>query len=262
MRSSAVLRRHHRAIRAATAAGCACALPAALSVSTVLVATATAHAQTVATITPLLSPDRLGATGALSFTIHYADSAANIPPPMRRSILRFPAGLTLEVPRLSSCSVSRLRARGADGCPADSMLGRGHALIEAQVGSQTIAENVSLWVFLGPLHNLAPTVEILGQGYTPYDERVVLSGTMLPAGGPYGEALSLSIPPISTLPLEPDASIVTFSLTIGAPVQHRAHDANTVRLPAICPQGGFPFAAEFTYADGSSGSSVTTVPCP
>jgi hypothetical protein len=260
MRSSAVLRRHHRAIRAATAAGCACAIPAALSVSAVLVAPA--HAQTVATLTPLLSPDRLGATGALSFTIHYADSAANVPPPMRRSILRFPAGLTLEVPRLSSCSVSRLQARGADGCPAGSMLGRGHALIEARVGSQTIAENVSLWVFLGPLRNLAPTVEILGQGYTPYDQRVVLSGTMLPAGGPYGEALSLSIPPISTLPLEPDASIVTFSLVIGAPPRRRAHDANTVRLPAVCPQGGFPFAAEFTYADGSSGSSLTKVPCP
>ncbi len=260
MRPPAVLRRHHRAIRAATAAGCACAMPVALSVSAVLVASA--HAQTVATLTPLLSPDRLGATGALSFTIHYADSAANVPPPMRRSILRFPAGLTLEVPRLSSCSVSRLRARGADGCPADSMLGRGHALIEARVGSQTIAENVSLWVFLGPLHNLTPTVEILGQGYTPFDERVVLVGTMLPAGGPYGEALALSIPPISTLPLEPDASIVTFSLVIGAPVQRRAHDANTIRLPAVCPQGGFPFAAEFTYADGSSGSSVTTVPCP
>jgi len=263
MRSPTMLRLHHRAVRAATAAGCACAMPAALSVSAVLVSCA--HAETFATITPLLYPDRLGATGALSFTIHYADPRAAVPAPVRSAILRFPAGLTLEVPHLRSCSVSRLRARGADGCPAESELGRGHALVEAPVGSQTIAESVSLWVFLGPLQNLQPTVEILGQGFTPFEERIVLSGTMLPAGGPYGESLTLSIPPIPTLPLEPDASIVTFSLVIGAPARRRARDANTVRLPTDCPAGGFPFAAEFTYADGSSASSnstVSTVPCP
>jgi len=260
MRSSAVLRRHHRVIRAATAAASACAIPAALSVSAVLVASA--HAQTVATLTPLLSPDRLGATGALSFTIHYADAAANVPPPMRRSILRFPAGLTLEVPHLRSCSLSHLRARGASGCPAESALGRGRALVEAHLGSQTVAENISLWVFLGPLRNLQPTIEILGQGYTPLDERVVLSGTMGPTGAPYGEALTLIIPPIPTLALEPDASIVTFSLVIGARAQRRARDANTLRLPATCPEGGFPFAAEFTYADGSISNSTAMVPCP
>jgi len=235
-------------------------LPAALSVCAVLVASA--RAETVATVTPLLSPDRLGATGALSLMVQFADPGAGVPTPVRRSVLRFPAGLTLEVPRLRSCSVSRLRTRGANGCPTESALGRGHALVEAKVGSQLISEDVSLWVFLGPLRNLQPTVEILGQGYTPFDERIVLIGTMLPAGGAYGEALTLSIPPIPTLTLEPDASIVTLSLVIGARVQRKARDANTVRLPASCPQGGFPFAAEFTYADGYSGSSLATVPCP
>jgi len=235
-------------------------MPAALSVCGVLVASA--HAETLATVTSLFSPDRLRARGSLSLTIQFADPQGGVPAPVRRSILRFPAGLTLEVPRLSSCSASRLSALGAGGCPADSALGHGHALVEAQVGSQKISEDVSLWVFLGPLQNLQPTVEVLGRGYTPFDERVVLSGTMLPAGGPYGEALALSIPPIPTLTLEPDASIVTFSLVIGAHVDGRAHDANTVRLPSSCPQGGFPFAGEFTYADGSSGSALTTAACP
>ncbi|HLM86033.1 MAG TPA: hypothetical protein VK272_07595 [Solirubrobacteraceae bacterium] len=235
-------------------------MPAALSACAVLVASA--HAETYATITPLLYPDRLGARGALSLTIQFADPGAGVPAPVRRSILRFPAGMTLEVPHLRSCSASRLRARGATGCPAESALGRGHALVEAHVGSQTLTENVSLWVFLGPLQNLQPSIEILAQGYTPFDERVVLDGTMLPTGGPYGEALTLSIPPIPTLTFEPDASIVTFSLVIGAHEQRKARDANTVRLPASCPRGGFPFAAEFSYADGSSGSSVNTAPCP
>jgi hypothetical protein len=256
MRSRVVWRLRHRALRAATAAGCACAMPAVLSAGAAL--TATAHAETVAALTPLLSPDRPDARSALALSIGFASSSAGIPAPVRRATLRFPAGLTLEVPHLSSCSGARLQARGAGGCPKDAALGRGHALVEAQVGSQTISEDISLWVFLGPPHNIQPVVEILGQGYTPFDERIVLTGTLLPASGPYGEALTLAIPPIPTLPLEPEASIVTFSLEIGA----AARGANTVRLPAGCPQGGLPFAAEYTYADGSSSSSLATVPCP
>jgi hypothetical protein len=260
MRPPVLLRMRQRAVRTATAAGCGCAMPAALGVGAVFVACA--HAETFATITPVLSPDRLGATSVVSFTIHYADPSAGVPAPVRRSVLRFPAGLTLEVPHLSSCSAARLQARGADGCPAQSALGRGYAQVEVHVGSQKLTENVSLWVFLGPLRNIQPTIEILGQGYTPFDERIVLTGTMLAPAGPYGESLMLSIPPIPTLPLEPDASIVTFSLAIGAPPRRRARDANTVRLPSACPPGGFPFAAEFTYADGSTSSSLTTAACP
>jgi hypothetical protein len=253
----------------------ACALPAALSMCAVLASASHAQAAatethaaetsataTAATVAPLFSPDRLGAEGSLSFRLEFANPHGGVPAPLSRSTLRLPAGVTLEVPRLRSCSAARLRARGIGGCPAASAIGHGQALVEARAGSQTISENVSLWVFLGPLHNLQPSIEVLGHGYTPFDEQVVLNGTMLPAQAPYGEALALSIPPIPTLALEPDASIVTLSLVIGARVAGNALDVNQVRLPSSCPQGGFPFAGEFTYADGSSGTSLTTVACP
>ncbi|HYM45571.1 MAG TPA: hypothetical protein VES65_05345 [Solirubrobacteraceae bacterium] len=181
---------------------------------------------------------------------------------MRRSVLRFPAGLSLDVPHLRSCTAARLRARGASGCPVQSRLGGGHALVEVHAGSQIIAEEATLWAFLGPPQNLQPTFEILAQGYTPIDERMVLSGAVLPDRAPYGEELVMSIPPIPTLALEPDASIVTFALTIGAHGRRLRHDANTVLVPSSCPAGGFPFAAEFTYADGSSGRALAAVPCP
>jgi hypothetical protein len=252
-------RAHHRAARARNAARRACALPAAFSVFAILASPA--HAETSATVAPLFSPDRPGAEGSLSFTIEFADSSGGVPAALTRSTLRLPAGVALEVPRLRSCSAARLRARGIGGCPAGSAIGHGQALVEARAGSQKIFENVSLSVFLGPLHNLQPTIEVLGQGYTPFDEQVVLTGTMLPAEGPYGEALALSIPPIPTLALEPNASIVTLSLVIGARARGDARDVNAVRLPSTCPQGGYPFAGEFTYADGSSGSSLTTAPC-
>jgi hypothetical protein len=35
-----------------------------------------------------------------------------------------------------------------------------------------------------------------------------------------------------------------------------------VSLPLKCPHGGFPFAAEFTFLDGSQVPATSTVPCP
>jgi hypothetical protein len=223
---------------------------------------APAHAETSATLRPSLSPDRLGAKGALTITISYAGGAFGVPSPVRKSVVKLPAGLSIEIPSLRSCSKARLRAHGANDCPAQSEIGRGHALVETHAGSQIITEEVTLWAFLGPLQNFQPTFEVLGQGYTPLQERVVLSGTVLPSRAPYGEELVMSIPPIPTLPLEPDASIATLTLTIGTRAHRSAHAADTVGVPKNCPAGGFPFAGEFTYAEDAGGSAFATVPCP
>jgi hypothetical protein len=128
-------------------------------------------------------------------------------------------------------------------------------------GSQTIAEPITLWVFLGPLHNLSPTFLILGRGYTPFNERVVIAGSVVSDSLPFGEDLAMDIPPIATLPLEPDASIVSMSLLVGSTSPH-ASRAATVVVPHHCPAGGFPFAAAFTYADGSTGRANATAHCP
>lgn len=217
---------------------------------------------TSASIAASLSPSRLGARAALTFTILYSGGEFGVPSPVSRSVVRFPAGLTLEIPSLRSCTAARLLARGPGGCPTQSAIGKGHALAEVHAGSQTLTEAVTLSAFVGPPQNNGPVLELLGQGYTPVQERVVATGTVLTARPPYGEELVIPVPPIPTLPLQPDTSTASFSLTIGAATRHRLHNANAVLIPSHCPQGGFPFAAEFTYADGSSGSAFTKVPCP
>ncbi len=252
-----------RTVRTLLATLPACAMlaaPAALAAPAQ--AQTAAPAQTSATITPSLSPDRPGARAALTFTIRYAGGESGVPSPVRRSVVRFPSGLTLDIPSLRSCTAARLLARGPGGCPAQSVIGHGHALAEVRAGSQTLTEDVTLWAFIGPPRNSGPTLELLGQGNSPVQERVVVTGTVLPDRAPYGEELVVPVPPIPTLPLEPDTSTVSFSLTIGARARRRAHNANTVVVPARCPAGGFPFAAEFTYADGSTGSAFATDPCP
>jgi hypothetical protein len=217
---------------------------------------------TSAIVVASLSPDRLGARAALTVTIHYSGGQLGVPSPVRLATVKFPAGLTLEIPRLRSCSLAHLRARGADGCPAASRLGTGHALAVVRAGSESLAESVALTAFLGPLRGFQPTLLILAQGYTPLEKRVVLTGEVLPAAAPYGEEMVMAIPDIPTLPLEPDASLVTFSLTVGADSREGRRDQDALEVPAECPLGGFPFAAEFTYADATDGSALGTIPCP
>jgi hypothetical protein len=245
-----------------TADGLAAAAAMASSLPTLNPVPPAAALPTTATITPSLSPDRAGAQAALTFSIRYAGGEFGVPSQVRHSILRFPAGMSLDIPSLRACSVARLRAHGPKGCPAQSEIGSGHALAETHAGSQITTEDVELHAFLGPPDNLQPTFEILAQGYTPLDEQVVFTGKVMSASAPYGEQLEMSIPPVPSLPLEPDASIVTFSLTVGAGRGHGASGRSTISVPRKCPSGGFPFAAEFTYADGSVGGALATEACP
>lgn len=222
---------------------------------------APAHAATSATLTAALSPDRLGANGAVNVTIGFSDPAASLPAPVRSATLRFPAGLRLEVPHLRSCSGSRLQALGGNACPGASALGRGQAVVAGYIGSQLVTEHVSLRLFLGPLRNLQPTVEVFGEGLSPIAEQVVLDGLVFTDAAPYGERLVLAIPPIATVPPAPDASISLFSLTVGASGRERRARA-TVHVSARCPADGFPFVGEFAYADGTSDTVRAAIPCP
>jgi hypothetical protein len=239
------------------AAACVC-----LAVTTAFPPAASATPGTSASIAPSLSPDRLHARSTLTFAINYAGGERGVPSPVRRAVLSLPAGLALDVPALRSCDPAMLLAHGVRGCPAQSEIGTGHAVVVANLATKQLVEDVTLWVFLGPPRNLQPTFEILGEGYKPLSEQMVLSATALPDRAPYGEELVMSIPAIPTVPNEPDASVVSFSLTIGASGRHRSSGAPTVSVPSHCPRGGLPFAAAFTYADGSHGGALATVPCP
>lgn len=238
----------------------ACALLSAAAFA--LWAPAQTWAQTVASVHVSLRPNRPAALAALRVTIRYEDPRSAVPSPLRRAVLRLPQALGMEVPQLRSCSSATLRARGPRGCPPQSRLATGQAVAEAHVGSQTLAERIALTAFLGPLVGWQPTFEIFAQGFTPFEQRVVIRGSVVPDSPPYGEDLDISIPPIATLPLEPDVSIATLSLTIGSRAGARWRDTNAVVVPAHCPPGGLPFAVQSSFTDGSHSTAVTSVPCP
>lgn len=233
----------------------------ALAVLLALLAPAGAAAQTQTQLNVRLRPDRPRALATLEVTIGYKDPQATVPDPLRRAVLRLPEGLSVEVPRLRSCSPRALRAHGPKACPSASLLGGGWAIAEVQAGSQILSERVALTPVLGPLVGLQPTFDVFAQGSTPFQQRVTLSGTVVPDEPPFGEDMAITIPPIASLPLEPDVSIAELSLRIGPPAGSHRHGANAVVVPSRCPRGGLPFAVRTSFADGTASTASIYVPC-
>lgn len=217
---------------------------------------------TVTRMAAALRPDRPRARGALYVHVAYGEADGGLPVPVRLAVLRLPSALGIDIPVLRSCQPTRLRALGTKGCPPQSLIGHGEALVEATLGSQLLGERVALSLFIGPLVNLQPTFEILAAGNTPFRERLVVAGKVIPDETPFGEDLAISLPAIPTLPLEPDAAVVSLSLIIGSPTAARSRQANAVVAPARCPAGALPLAIDSTFADGSSDTAATSLPCP
>jgi hypothetical protein len=220
-----------------------------------------AQAATTASVKASFAPEKLGAPTALTLAMVYTGPPDNVPTPVRKVVVRLPAGLGLFPPHgAHSCPKSRLQAHGSQGCPASARIGSGSARLGAHLGTLNLNENVALSAWQGPAQGLNPTLELAGQGLSPLEERVVISAVLPPDKPPYGMQLVMTIPPIPTIPTEPDASMLHFSLTLGS-TQHGA-GGGLIHVPKRCPAGGFPFAANFTYADGSTGEAATKVPCP
>ncbi len=228
-------------------------------------APAVAQAQTGASVRATLLPDRLGASTALTLAFHFSGGAEGVPAPLRGIVIHLPAGLTVDLRETAVCEPSRLRSRGASGCSSKSLVGRGHALMQVHAGSLINPEEATITIYRGPNRGSHQTLEILSQGETPLDESTVSTGVLTPDGGSrYGLKLTVSIPAIPTLELEPNASFASLSLTIGGIGDNpRAHAAaGSITVPRSCPTAGFPFAAGFTFAGAAGTSASATVACP
>ncbi len=225
---------------------------------------ASAQTTTGASVRPSLLPNRLGASTALTLAFRFSGGEEGVPAPLSGMVLRLPAGLTINLRGAGICAKSQLQRKGAAGCPSSSLVGRGHGLNDVHAGSLTVPEEVTISVFRGPNRGSRPTLQIFSQGETPLDQSSISSAVLEPDGAPYGSKLTMSVPPIPTLMLEPNASFVSLSLTIGGigrgPRAHAA--AGAVLAPRSCPAGGFPFAASFTFADHSAANASATVTCP
>jgi hypothetical protein len=258
------------------------ALAATLTVAAALVACASVSIAT-ATAAPVseqaslhasFSPDRLGASTTISFGFHLQTATGLAPPPLTSVVLHMPAGMnyTLTTLGLAICRPAALQAQGLKGCPPNSRLGSGSALVEVPFGSGSGHEIPEIQAVSGPPTSSGDmTVLFYANGQTPVFAQLVFEGEVLPDGGAFGSQLATTVPLIPSVPNGPDVSIVNVDATIGpSGLTYYKHVHGHLRsfhplgigVPERCPRGGFPFSASFTFQDGSQARAAATVPCP
>jgi hypothetical protein len=221
------------------------------------------------------TPDRLGASTTIGFGFQIAGADGQLPAPLTRIALHLPAGIDYLTSTLglAVCSPATLTARGPEGCPADSRIGKGSALVEVPFAGGGGEERSSIEAFLGPPAGNGDTEVVFdAEGRTPVDAQVIFEGELVPAFGPLSSgSLDTAVPIVPGLPEGPDVAILDVSTTIGPSgllYTKRVHGRTVhfhpqgVDVPERCPRGGFRFAAEFGFADGGTVSATSTVPCP
>jgi hypothetical protein len=220
-----------------------------------------------------LSPERLGAGTTIEFSTGISAPGRRVPSPLTELDLRYPAKIGLLTSGLgrANCSAATLEAIGERGCPANALMGFGSALVEIQANQEVVKETGLISIWNGPVSNEQLQLLFYARAITPASEQLVFGGLLGEAGPPFGGSLNTAIPPIPWNPEAPPASIARFEVRIGprnvtyyrrAGGREIAYHPEGLRLPHLCPRGGFPFAAVFTFMDGTSTTARTSVPCP
>src|ERR1035441_6510782 len=170
-----------------------------------------------ATLHASFSPDRLGVPTTITFGFHLATSEGAAPPPLTGLDLRMPAGMnyTTTTLGLAICQPAALQAKGLAGCPPNSRLGYGSALVEVPFGTGAGHEIPEIQALSGPSPNGNLTVLFYANGLYPVSAQLTFSGEVLPDSGPFGSQLQTNVPLVTSVPGGPDVSIVSVTSTIG-----------------------------------------------
>ncbi|HEV3072097.1 MAG TPA: hypothetical protein VGY76_11820 [Solirubrobacteraceae bacterium] len=233
---------------------------------------AAAEAAQTAKLKAGFSPYRLGrsTTVKLGLEIGVAGASDGLPSPVTRFEMRIPANLELigSSLGLSICHPEALLANGPDGCPADARLGLGSAQIKVPVGPEPVTEGASIEAEMGPPVGEEIGVLLYAEAGTPVAAQLIFPGVLF---GGASQSLSTAVPLIPSLPGAPYISMVSMKLSLGPEgltyfktVHGRTvgYHPEGIALPAHCPRGGFRFVSSLQFADGSSASAASTVPCP
>ncbi len=239
---------------------CACMAPAA-------------RAATPASLDATFVPDRLGSRTTLEFGFAFYAPPGQVPPPLVQVDLRYPSnlGIGLSGLGLEDCNAQALEASGPRGCPPDSVMGYGVAFTGIVLGITPITESALITIFRAPNQEGRLSVLFYAEGWTPVETHILFPGVLLPASSPFGGLVSIPIPLVPTLPGAPFISVIHLHATIGPEkvfyYEHAggmtlAYRPRGILLPPHCPRGGFPFAARFSFSDGSRSSASTKIKCP
>jgi hypothetical protein len=220
-----------------------------------------------------LHPEVLGHSTTVSLRMQITPGGELVPPPLIEADLRYPAGLDVQLSGLGidACSVATLELSGPEGCPPNSLMGRGYAVAELPIKHAAFREAAKIAILRTAEQDGHFALLLYIYGETAVNAQIVLPAQLLPADGPFGGLLAIQVPLVPSLPETPDVSVGEIALVIGPRdltyyehIHHKlvAYRPAGVGLPKRCPRGGFRFAIELGFLGGAHASGATAVPCP
>jgi hypothetical protein len=184
----------------------------------------------------------------LRTTLRISDDTGTKPPPLTRTVLRFPKGAVVNARYFKQCSRSALETRGPNSCPSGSKIGSGTARADARPIVGDVDSKITL--FNGKPAGGSPTILIYA--VPDISSPITLQGVLqFQRSGRYGYVLDVPVPPIPTLPGQPNASVVFFdATTLDRTVRRRGRRLHYIEGPVVC-NGTFLFLdGSFSYEGG------------
>ncbi|HEY2719839.1 MAG TPA: hypothetical protein VGI52_09420 [Solirubrobacteraceae bacterium] len=220
-----------------------------------------------------LEPEQLGHGTTVGFAFEITSNTKLVPPALVDAELLYPGNLGFAVSGLglATCAPAKLAAHGPPACPVNSRMGFGSAVAELKAEGLIISEAVSVTIVRGPTREGHLALLFYANGSKPVSAQIVFPGLLVPAGAPFGGAVSFDVPLVPSWPEGPDLSIVKLYSTLGPKhltyyekVKGKSvpYNPQGILLPKVCPRGGFRFAGVFHFIDGSRSVAKTAVPCP
>lgn len=219
-----------------------------------------------------LDPTTPGHT-AIRLNVRIEPHGELVPPPVMDGDLRYPASLDVQLSGLGvdACSIARLEVFGLQACPANSLMGYGHAVAALPIKHEAFHEAARLAIVRTDEQRGHPALLFYVYGETALSAEIVLLVELLPAPQPYGGQLAIHLPLVPTFVNGPYVGVSELSLVLGPDsltyyerVHHKVvrYKPAGIPLPRHCPHGGFRFAVGLSFLDQSSARSSTTAPCP
>lgn len=244
----------------------------ALSLCLLLASPTAAQAAQEVRLSASFSPNRPGVSTTVTFGFAVTSSTGQVPSPLKGLDMHLPAGIGLARNTLGTavCEPVYLFAHGPTGCPRNSRVGYGTVLAEVPYGPLAVSEKATLDAYRGASEGAHVTILFFAEGWTPVFADLVFPGQLLEDSAPFGGQIDTQVPLVPSLPGGPNVSVVRFQSTFGPKnlIYEREVEGELVyfrprgvTVPATCPAGGYPFAGDFSFEDGSEVTVHTSVPC-
>lgn len=220
------------------------------------------------------SPDRRGASTTIHFGFDITSTTGGVPSPVTDVRVDLPAGMGLGVTDLGeeTCTSIALATFGPSGCSPNSRMGLGNATVEIPVGSKRYKFYAGVTIYMSVPQREHTTFLISAEILTPIYGQWLFRSELLPSGSDaYGAELNTAMPLIGTWPQGPFAVITHMETTLGPSHltyytrrhgKRVAYSPEGMAVPEHCPRGGFPFRATYHFADNSTTTATTSIPCP